>query len=126
MNKREIITANAPEAIGPYSQAVQSRDTLYCSGQIPLDPKTGQIVPGDVSAQTEQVMKNMLEVLAEAGLNTHHVVKTTIFLKNMSDFQDVNAVYAKYFEKPYPARATVEVAALPLNVLVEIEAIANV
>ncbi|MEZ4741205.1 MAG: RidA family protein [Bdellovibrionota bacterium] len=126
MHKREVATKDAPQAIGPYSQAIQMRNTLFCSGQIPVDPSTGKIVGEDITAQTEQAMKNLLAVLKEAGLSTNHVVKTTIFLKDMDDFAKVNEIYAKFFERPFPARSTVQVAKLPLDVKVEIEAIANV
>ena len=123
--KREILTSSAPAPIGPYSQAIDTGSMVFCSGQIPLDPSTGAIVgEGDVEAQTRQVMRNISEVLKQAGLGFQQVIKTTIFLKNMSDFPKVNAVYAESFEAPYPARSTVEVARLPKDVAVEIEVIA--
>ncbi len=123
--KKEILTSSAPAPIGPYSQAIDTGSMVFCSGQIPLDPSTGAIVgEGDVEAQTRQVMRNISEVLKQAGLSFQQVIKTTIFLKNMSDFPKVNAVYAESFEAPYPARSTVEVARLPKDVAVEIEVIA--
>ena len=123
--KKEILTSSAPAPIGPYSQAIDTGSMVFCSGQIPLDPSTGAIVgEGDVEAQTRQVMRNISEVLREAGLGFQQVIKTTIFLKNMSDFPKVNAVYAESFQAPYPARSTVEVARLPKDVAVEIEVIA--
>ncbi|MGC9044289.1 MAG: RidA family protein [Myxococcota bacterium] len=123
--KRIISTEKAPRAIGPYSQAVMVNDMLFISGQIPIDPKTGNIVSADIKAQTEQVLKNIIAVLNEAGLTMENVVKTTIFLKDMGKFAEVNEVYKGFFrEGSYPARATVEVARLPKDVLVEIEAIA--
>jgi 2-iminobutanoate/2-iminopropanoate deaminase len=123
--KKEILTSSAPAPIGPYSQAIDTGSMVFCSGQIPLDPSTGAIVgEGDVETQTRQVMKNISEVLRQAGLGFQQVIKTTIFLKNMSDFPKVNAVYAESFQAPYPARSTVEVARLPKDVAVEIEVIA--
>jgi 2-iminobutanoate/2-iminopropanoate deaminase len=123
--KKEILTSSAPAPIGPYSQAIDTGSMVFCSGQIPLDPSTGAIVgEGDVEAQTRQVMRNISEVLKQAGLGFPQVIKTTIFLKNMADFPKVNAVYAESFQAPYPARSTVEVARLPKDVAVEIEVIA--
>jgi 2-iminobutanoate/2-iminopropanoate deaminase len=123
--KKEILTSSAPAPIGPYSQAIDTGSMVFCSGQIPLDPSTGAIVgEGDVEAQTRQVMRNISEVLQQAGLGFQQVIKTTIFLKNMADFPKVNAVYAESFQAPYPARSTVEVARLPKDVAVEIEVIA--
>jgi 2-iminobutanoate/2-iminopropanoate deaminase len=123
--KKEILTSSAPAPIGPYSQAIDTGSMVFCSGQIPLDPSTGAIVgEGDVEVQTRQVMKNISEVLRQAGLGFQQVIKTTIFLKNMGDFPKVNAVYAESFQAPYPARSTVEVARLPKDVAVEIEVIA--
>jgi 2-iminobutanoate/2-iminopropanoate deaminase len=120
--KKEILTSSAPAPIGPYSQAIDTGSLLFCSGQIPLDPASGSIVgEGEVEAQTRQVMKNISEVLKQAGVGFSQVVKTTIFLKNMSDFPKVNAIYAEFFQAPFPARSTVEVARLPKDVLVEIE-----
>ncbi len=120
-----ISTKEAPEAIGPYSQAVRCGQLLFCSGQIPLDPKTMQIVDGDVKAQAEQVCRNIAGVLKAAGLDFNRVVKATCFLKNMNDFVAFNEVYSKYFGATKPARSTVEVARLPKDVLVEIEVIAS-
>ena len=122
--KTEILTKNSPAPIGPYAQAIDAGGFLFCSGQIPLDPETGVVVgEGDVEMQTAQVMKNISAVLTQAGVNFSHVVKTTIFLKDMGMFPKVNAIYAKSFSAPFPARSTVEVARLPKDVLVEIEVI---
>jgi 2-iminobutanoate/2-iminopropanoate deaminase len=124
--KKEVLTTQAPAPIGPYSQAIEIGSMVFCSGQIPLDPSTGQIEgEGNVEAQTGQVMKNISAVLKQAGLGFQNVVKTTIFLKNMGDFPKVNAIYAESFTAPFPARSTVEVARLPKEVLVEIEVIAS-
>lgn len=122
--KTPIQTAEAPQAIGPYSQAVKIGKWIFLSGQIPLHPQTMQMVGETVEEQTEQVMKNLRAVLAEEKLTFHHIVKTTLFLKSMADFPKVNAVYERFLEAPYPARATIEVAALPKEALIEIEAIA--
>ena len=122
--KKRIQTTKAPQAIGPYSQAIQQGPFLFCSGQIPLDPATGELVYGGVKEQAIQVMKNINAILDEAGYQWSHVVKTTIFLADMSDFTTVNEVYAQFFQEPYPARSTVAVKTLPRNVLVEIEVIA--
>ena len=124
MPKTIIQTDGAPAAIGPYSQAVRAGDFVYCSGQIPLDPSTGQMVEGDVVAQTEQVMRNLEAVLKAAGAGVDRVVKTTIFLVDLGDFARVNETYAKYFKGGPPARATVQVSALPRGSRVEVEAIA--
>ena len=124
MPKTIIQTDGAPAAIGPYSQAVRAGDFVYCSGQIPLDPSTGQMVEGDVVAQTEQVMRNLEAVLKAAGAGVDRVVKTTIFLVDLGDFARVNETYAKYFKGGAPARATVQVSALPRGSRVEVEAIA--
>ena len=122
---KAIATPDAPAAIGPYSQAVRAGDMLFLSGQIPLDPKTGEIVAGDVTAQADRVMKNLGAVLHAAGADFDKVVKTTIYLVDMKSFQDVNTVYGKYFQAgTLPARATVQVAALPRGAQVEIDAIA--
>ncbi len=126
MNKQVILTAHAPAPIGPYSQAIKSGDLVFCSGQIPLDPVSGAVVgEGNVEEQARQVMKNVAAVLAEAGLNFSHVIKSTIFLKNMGDFPKVNGIYGEFFKEPYPARSTIEVARLPKDVLVEVEVIAR-
>jgi len=123
-----ISTAGAPAAIGPYSQAVRVGDTLYTSGQVALDPTTGTIVSGGIREQTVRVLENLAAVLAEAGLDMAHVIKTTVFLKNMADFATMNEVYATYLAPEGvvpPARSTVEVARLPKDALVEIELIAR-
>ncbi len=125
MNKEIISTSDAPSAIGPYSQAVQSGDFLFLSGQIALDT-TGQIVSEEVQAQTHQVMKNIAAILKAAKADFNAIVKTTIFLKDMNDFATVNTVYASYFEGNFPARETVEVSRLPKDVRVEISVIATV
>ena len=121
--KEPVLTPNAPAPIGPYSQAVKARGFLFCSGQIPLDPKTGQIVGADVQTQTRQVMENLKAVIEAGGGTLDTVIKTTIFLKNMGDFPRVNEVYGTYFKGVPPARSTVEVSRLPKDVLVEIEAV---
>lgn len=126
MSAKEIIdTKNAPAAIGPYSQAVWAGDLLFCSGQIPIDPATGQVVPGGAADQARQVLANVKAVLAAAGLGMENVVKATVFFKDMNDFQAVNEVYSTSFAAPYPARSGVEVARLPRDVLVEIEVVAK-
>jgi 2-iminobutanoate/2-iminopropanoate deaminase len=122
--KKIISTSEAPGAIGPYSQAVRSGTLLFCSGQIPLDPKSGQIVPGDIAAQTRRVLDNIGAVLKAEGLTFDHVVKTTMFLTNLDDFQTVNEVYGSYFKQDPPARSTIQVAALPKGANIEIDAIA--
>lgn len=125
--KTRISSLSAPAAIGPYAQAVRVGDLLYTSGQVALDPQTGELLSGNVTAQTERVCENLRAVLNEANLNFTHVVKTTVFLKDMGDFAAMNAVYARYFAPPEvvpPARSTVQVAALPKGALVEIECIA--
>ena len=123
--KDVIATSNAPKAIGPYSQAIRTGEFVFCSGQIPLDPVTNQVIDGDISAQTERVIKNLSAVLWQAGTDIDKVVKTTVFLKNMSDFAAMNEVYGRFFSKNPPARSTVEVARLPKDVLVEIDVIAR-
>lgn len=123
--KKIIFTDKAPAPIGPYSQAVLSGNTLYTSGQIALDPQTGELVIGDIETETKQVMENMKAVLDAAGMNFEHVIKTTIFISDMNDFAKINGVYGAYFnEKTAPARETVQVAKLPKNVNVEISMIA--
>ncbi|HXN34276.1 MAG TPA: RidA family protein [Polyangiaceae bacterium] len=122
--KDAITTLHAPGAIGPYSQAVRARGFLFVSGQIPLDPATGQLVVGDISAQTERVMKNLGAVLSSATLGFDDVVRTTIYLVDLGHFATVNEVYGRFFRAPYPARSTVQVAALPRGVAIEIDAIA--
>lgn len=124
MKKEIILTKEAPAPIGPYSQAVKVGNFLFCSGQIPLDPVTSQVVSGDVKAQTKQVMENIRAVLKTAGAGFESIAKTTIFLKSMGDFPQVNEVYGEYFPSNPPARSTVEVARLPKDVQVEIEVLA--
>jgi 2-iminobutanoate/2-iminopropanoate deaminase len=124
MQRRTIASKQAPEAIGPYSQAIAAGDWVFLSGQIPIDPDTGSLVTGDIKAATTRVMENLGAVLQAADLTFDHVVKTTIYLIDLNDFATVNAVYAQYFPKNPPARATVQVAALPRGVAVEIDAIA--
>lgn len=122
--KKIIATTNAPGAIGPYSQAVDCGSILITSGQVPIDPATGEFVPGGITEQTRQSLTNVKAILAEAGLTMDNVIKTTVFLQNMGDFAAMNAVYAEFFtEGSYPARSAVEVAKLPKGALVEIEAI---
>lgn len=122
--KVKIESGNAPKAIGPYSQAVLVDDTLYVSGNIPVNPATGDVADGIVS-QSKQVFENMKAVLNEAGMGFENVVKTTAFLTDLSDFATFNEIYASYFVAPYPARSCVEVSKLPKNVLVEVECIAK-
>ncbi len=124
MNKEIVTTENAPGAIGPYSQAIKAGGMVYCSGQIPIDPATGNFVSEDVAEQTEQVLKNLNEVLSAAGSTLNDVVKTTVFLADMNDFAAMNDVYAKFFTDNKPARATVQAARLPRDARVEIECIA--
>jgi 2-iminobutanoate/2-iminopropanoate deaminase len=124
MSRRTIATPDAPAAIGPYSQAIAVGEWVFLSGQIPLEPNTGSLVVGDINAATTRVMENLRAVLAAADLTFDHVVKTTIYLIDLNDFAAVNAVYAQYFQNNPPARATVQVAALPRGVPLEIEAIA--
>lgn len=119
-----IHTDSAPKAIGPYSQAITLDNLVFCSGQIPIDPATGNLIEGDVSAQTQRVLQNLSAVLEAAGSDLQHVVKTTVFLQSMNDFAAMNAVYATWFTTTPPARSTIEVARLPKGALVEIEAIA--
>ncbi len=122
--KKIINTANAPSAIGPYSQAVKAGDVLFISGQLPIDPKTGEFAGDDVSTQTKQALENMKAILKSEGLSMANVVKTTVLLKNIGDFVAMNEVYATFFDSDFPARAAYEVAALPKAALVEIEAVA--
>src|SRR5262245_47909655 len=122
--KKIISTNEAPAAIGPYSQAVRSGRFLYCSGQIPLDPKSGEIVSGDIATQTRRVLDNIAAILRTEGLTFDHIVKTTIFLTDLGDFQTVNETYGSYFKQNPPARSTVQVSALPKGANVEIEVIA--
>ena len=126
MNVRIVHTENAPAAIGPYSQAVVAGDFLFTAGQIAIDPATGQVVQGDVSAQTERVMHNLAAVLEKAGASWSDVLKTTVYLQDMADFPRVNEVYGRVMSDARPARSTVQVAGLPRGVLVEIDAVAVV
>jgi len=122
--KEIIATDQAPRAIGPYSQAVRAGNLVFASGQIPIDPSTGEFVPGGIAEQTEQVLKNLTAVFAAAGMTMGQIVKTTVFLADMNDFTAMNEVYAKFFAENPPARATVQAARLPRDAKVEIEAIA--
>ena len=124
--KETISTENAPGAIGPYSQAVKTGDMVFCSGQIPIDPETGEFVSGGVGEQTEQVLRNLSAVLNAAGTSLDDVVKTTVFLADMNDFTAMNEIYTKYFDENKPARATVQAARLPRDARVEIDCIAVV
>lgn len=119
---KEIYSENAPAAIGPYSQAIQAGDFIYVSGQIGMDPKSGEVVEG-LENQTKQVLENLKAILTEAGTDFSQVVKFTIYLKSMDTFATVNEIYGSYLEKPYPARATVEVSRLPKDVLVEMDVV---
>jgi 2-iminobutanoate/2-iminopropanoate deaminase len=124
MEQKAVQTDHAPKAIGPYSQAVRAGSLLYLSGQIGLDPASGQMVGGDVATQMRQVLKNIAAVLEAGGSGIDRVVKSTIYLRRMSDFPEVNAIYGEAFQPPYPARATVAVAGLPLDAEVEMDVIA--
>ena len=123
--RETVKTGKAPAAIGPYSQAIRSEGFLFCSGQIPLDPATGKIVEGGIEAQAERVLRNLEAVISAGGASLAGVVKTTVYLADLSDFPAVNAVYGKFFPENPPARATVQVAKLPAGALVEIDAIAK-
>jgi 2-iminobutanoate/2-iminopropanoate deaminase len=120
-----ILTDRGPKPIGPYSQAIRAKGFLYVSGQVALDPKTGEMAGTDIRQQTERTLDNLKGILEAAGSNLHHVVKTTVFLKDMNDFVAMNEVYAKYFTLAPPARSTVQVSRLPKDALVEIEVIAG-
>ncbi|HJP95648.1 MAG TPA: RidA family protein [Pyrinomonadaceae bacterium] len=122
--RQQIQTKNAPAAIGPYSQAIKAGGLVFVSGQIPIDPQTGEFVAGGITEQTEQVLKNLAAVLEAAGSGLDRVVKTTVFLADMKEFSGMNEVYARFFQSPPPARATVAAAGLPRDARVEIEAIA--
>jgi 2-iminobutanoate/2-iminopropanoate deaminase len=124
--REAISTTEAPGAIGPYSQAIKAGDFLFVSGQIPLDPATGALVDGGIGEQTHRVLKNLDAILRAAGTSFSHVVKTTVYLADMSEFAAMNAIYAEYFPAPAPARATVQVARLPRDVKVEIDIVAYV
>ncbi len=121
-----VATKGAPQAIGPYSQAITAGGFVFSSGQIAIDPATGNVIEGDVATQTDRVMKNLAAVLAAAGSSLNRVVKTTVFLKSMGDFGTMNEVYGRHFGEHRPARSTVEVARLPKDVLVEIDVVAEV
>jgi len=123
--RQAVASAGAPAAIGPYSQAIVAGSLLFCSGQIPLDPASGQVVEGDVAAQTRRVLDNLGAILEAAGVSFDAVVKTTVFLADMTEFAAMNEVYGQYFGAPAPARSTVQVARLPRDVRVEIEAVAQ-
>ena len=123
--KKVISTTKAPAAIGPYSQAIQVGNLVYTSGQIPIDPATGQFVEGGIKNQTRQSLLNVKAILEEVGLTMGDVVKTTVFMADMNDFADMNAVYAEFFAEPYPARSAVAVKTLPKGALVEIEVVAG-
>ena len=122
--KKAISTAKAPAAIGPYSQAIQVGNLVYTSGQLPIDPATGNFPEGGIKEQTRQSLKNIQAILQESGLTMASVVKTTVFMADMQDFADMNAVYAEFFAEPYPARSAVAVKTLPKGALVEIEVVA--
>ena len=124
MEKKELKTANAPAAIGPYSQAIQANGFVFVSGQIPIDPATGAFAGEDIVSQTHQCLKNVREILRQAGADMENVVRADVYLKNISDFAAMNEVYAEYFGDVCPARAAVQVAAIPKDALVEIEVIA--
>jgi len=125
MPRKNVSSPNAPQAIGPYSQAVWSGNRLYCSGQTPIDPATGKLVPGGIEEQTERAFDNLETVLMAAGLGMDAVIKVNVYLTSMSNFAGMNTVYARRFSAPYPARTTVAVAGLPLDASVEIELIAE-
>lgn len=124
--RQAVSTASAPRAIGPYSQAVRAGALLFVSGQVPLDPATGQLVEGDIAAQTHRVFQNIGEILKSGGASFDHVVRTTVFLADMNDFAAMNDVYATYFASPAPARATVQVSRLPKDARIEIDVIAAI
>jgi len=125
MTKKEIIrSGNAPQPIGPYSAAVRYGNLVYTAGQIGIDPRTGEIVPGGIEAETRQVLSNLRNLLAAAGASLDQVVKTTVFMRDLNEFAVMNQVYAEFFEKDFPARSTVQVSALPKGAAVEIEAVA--
>ena len=123
MMKKEISTKNAPAAIGPYSQAIEVNGMLYTSGMIPINPATGELVTGSVEAQAEQALTNLKSLIEASGSSMDKVVKTVVFIKDMNDFAKINGIYEKYFTAPFPARSCVEVARLPKDVAIEVEAI---
>ena len=126
MQKNIISTDKAPQAIGPYSQAVQFDNLLFISGQIPIEPESGEIIKGDIKEQTKLILENLNAILIEGGSSLNNVLRTTIFLTNLDDYADVNVMYSEYFEKSMPARSTVQVSRLPKGVQIEIDAIACV
>lgn len=123
--KQIIQPANSPEAVGPYNHAVRVGDLLFCAGQIPIDPATGNLVSGDIKMQTDRVLQNVRAILSDQELTFANVVKSTVFLTNLADFTGMNDVYSKYFTKDFPARSTIQVAALPKGANVEIEVVAH-
>ncbi len=125
LGKQAIISPRAPAAIGPYSQAIRTGDLIFVSGQIALDPATGQLVGDDIAGQTERVLKNIAAILEAAGSGLHRVVKTTVYLRDLGDFNGMNEVYAKFFADPPPARATVQVSRLPRDAAIEIDVTAE-
>lgn len=122
--KKVIATSEAPQAVGPYSQAVVVGNLLFAAGQIPIDPATGELIDGDVSAQTDRVLQNVAAVLRANGMTFAHVVKSTVFMVDLANFAAMNAVYSQYFTEPFPARSTIQVAGLPKGAQVEIEVVA--
>jgi len=125
LTKTVIRPKKSPPAVGPYNHAVRVGDLLFCAGQIPIDPSTGNLVEGDIKAQTTQVLENIKAILEDQRLSFNNVVKTTVFLTNLGDFSGMNEVYSKYFTVHHPARSTIQVAALPRNAIVEIEVLAH-
>jgi 2-iminobutanoate/2-iminopropanoate deaminase len=123
MSLIQIFTDKAPKVIGPYSQALKKNNIIYISGQLPIDPKTSELVKGDIKEQVIQVLENIKSIVEEAGATLNDIIKTTIFLKDLSNFNEVNEVYGRYFQKNYPARSCVEVSRLPKDAMVEIETI---
>jgi len=126
MTRKVISTQKAPAAIGPYSQAIATNNLLFISGQLPIDPTSGKMLDGNISARTQQILQNTSAIAAEAGTDLSQVIKTTIFLTDLSDFQEVNSAYGAFFPEAPPARSTVQVAALPLGSNIEIEFILNI
>ena len=124
-NKLIIKPAKSPAAVGPYNHAIRTGDLLFCAGQIPIDPASGNLVPGDIKAQTQRVLENVKAILEDQKLSFANVVKSTVYMTNLSDFAGMNEVYAKYFTSDFPARSTVQVAALPKGANVEIEVVAH-
>lgn len=123
--RQAVATPHAPQAIGPYSQAVRAGNLLFVSGQVPIDPATGQIIDGDITAQTDRVMRNLAAILAAGGASMDHVVRCTVYLADMNDFAAMNDVYGSYFSQPAPARATIQAVRLPKDARVEIDVIAS-